>query len=118
MSAGNSHIVPKPVAAGSPFEDEPISLSHLFLIAGARAVLGTLGLLDDMATALLVGRFYQNHLVQKHSPEIALGLAQQWFGQVDTGRTLRRTLATLTPSPPLQQVVRPFYHLFTRAPFV
>lgn len=105
------------VAAGSPFEDEPISLATCFLIAGARAVLGTLWLVDDMATALLVGRFYQHHLVQKHSPEIALGLAQQWLRKL-TLADLAAELGDPTPPPPLQQVVRPFDHPLYWAPFV
>jgi CHAT domain-containing protein/tetratricopeptide (TPR) repeat protein len=73
--------------------DEVLGLPAGFLRAGAAAVIGTLWRVDDLATALLMIRFYELHLGtrttgSKRSPvpaARALRLAQQWLARVTAG---------------------------------
>jgi len=48
---------------------------------GAAGVLGTLWPVNDMATALLVSKFYDLHLVARLAPPAALRQAQLWLRQ-------------------------------------
>jgi len=105
------------VPAGTPFKDEPFSLATGFLIAGAQAVLGTLWRVDDLATALYVGRFYHHLLVDHHPLATALGQAQRWLREL-TLADVAAELGDETPPSPLWAVVRPFDHSLYWAPFV
>ncbi|MFE5923212.1 CHAT domain-containing protein [Streptomyces sp. NPDC056468] len=105
------------VPAGVPFKDEPLSLATGFLIAGAQAVLGTLWRVDDLATALYVGRFYHHLLVDRHPLATALGQAQRWLREL-TLADVAAELGDETPSAPLWAAVRPFDHSLYWAPFV
>jgi CHAT domain-containing protein len=56
-----------------------INLPGAFLAAGAAAVLGALWHSDEMATLLLVKKFYEFWTDGAHSPAQALGDAQAWL---------------------------------------
>jgi len=58
---------------------EFFGLSGGFLNAGARAVLGTLWPVDDLPTALLLGKFYQYYLEEKQDIHTALRQSQLWL---------------------------------------
>ncbi len=60
--------------------DEFIGLPGTFTALGAAGVLGTLWPVNDMATALLVAKFYDLHLAGKLAPPTALRRAQLWLG--------------------------------------
>ncbi|MFE0172261.1 CHAT domain-containing protein [Streptomyces sp. NPDC059002] len=105
------------VPAGSPFKDEPFSLATGFLTAGAHAVLGTLWRVNDLATALYVGRFYHHLLVDRHPLATALGQAQRWLREL-TLADIAAELGDETPPAPLWAAVRPFDHSLYWAPFV
>jgi CHAT domain-containing protein len=62
--------------------DEYVGLPAGFLQAGAAGVVSSLWSVDDMSTALLMIRFYENHLNQKQSPAEALRNAQLWLRDV------------------------------------
>jgi CHAT domain-containing protein len=49
------------------------------MMVGAAAVLGTLWPVDDLASTLLTGRFYELHLQKELSPPAALRQAQLWL---------------------------------------
>lgn len=59
--------------------DEYVGLPAGFLVAGAIAVIGSLWRVDDLATLLLMEKFYQNMLCNETSPPTALQQAQQWL---------------------------------------
>jgi CHAT domain-containing protein/tetratricopeptide (TPR) repeat protein len=59
--------------------DEPAGLSAAFFRAGAAGVLGSAWAVTDISTALLLGRFYQHHIVDGLSPAAALRAAQYWI---------------------------------------
>jgi CHAT domain-containing protein len=65
--------------------DGPLGFSQAFLTAGSRAVCLSLWKVDDTATALLMGRFYQNLLAerpgldQRMPKASALAEAKQWL---------------------------------------
>ena len=61
------------------FPDEYLGLPAGFLQAGTPAVIATLWAVDDLSTALLVGRFYRHHLVEGLDPATALRAAQRWL---------------------------------------
>jgi CHAT domain-containing protein len=61
--------------------DEFIGLPGTFTALGAAGVLGTLWPVNDMATALLVARFYDLHLGGRLAPPTALRRAQLWLRQ-------------------------------------
>ncbi len=61
--------------------DEFIGLPGTFTALGAAGVLGTLWPVNDMATALLVAKFYDLHLRDRLSPPTALRQAQLWLRQ-------------------------------------
>lgn len=68
-----------------------INLPGAFLAAGAAAVLGTLWHSDEMASLLLVQRFYELWTDGAHSPVQALGEAQSWL-MGSTANTLRASV--------------------------
>lgn len=59
--------------------DEFVGLPAAFIEVGAAGVLGTLWQVDDMATALLIAKFYDLHIGDNLSPATALKGAQQWL---------------------------------------
>lgn len=65
------------------FTDEYVGLPSAFLVAGARAVVCSLWLVDDLSTALLTIRFYEN-LTNLLSVHLALSEAQQWLRKATT----------------------------------
>ncbi|MET8760960.1 CHAT domain-containing tetratricopeptide repeat protein [Lentzea sp. NPDC004782] len=103
-------------APGNPFQDEPMSFATGFLVAGAGAVLGTLWLVDDLATALLSGRFYHHHLVDDLPLPVALGRAQRWLREL-TAADLAAELGEPS-SDPVHALIRPFEHPLYWASFV
>lgn len=114
---------------GNVFSDEPLSLAAGFLEAGARAILGTSWLVDDLATALLVGRFYQNYLVGDPAgpsgplpPPTALRRAQIWLRELTLADVARLFAAdgdgVQASGESLHDSIRPFDHPIYWAPFV
>jgi CHAT domain-containing protein len=59
--------------------DEFIGLPATFMQLGAAGVLATLWQVDDLATSLLMAKFYDLHLGQGMSPPSALKGAQSWL---------------------------------------
>ncbi|MEM7774210.1 MAG: CHAT domain-containing protein [Pseudomonadota bacterium] len=74
--------------------DEFIGMTGSFLAHGAACVLATLWPVDDRATALLIGRFYENHLGRNMRPAAALQSAQHWLRSA-TVYDLRAFLASV-----------------------
>jgi len=68
-----------------------INLPGAFLAAGAAAVLGALWHSDEMATLLLVKKFYEFWTDGAHSPAQALGDAQAWL-KSSTADTMRASV--------------------------
>ncbi len=58
--------------------DEYIGLPSGFLVAGSRAVVSSLWTVDDLSTALLMIKFYEN-LLKPMSLAVALNQAQFWL---------------------------------------
>jgi CHAT domain-containing protein len=58
--------------------DEYISLASGFILAGASSVVSSLWAVNDLSTALLMIRFYQN-LKQGETVPLALQHAQTWL---------------------------------------
>jgi CHAT domain-containing protein/tetratricopeptide (TPR) repeat protein len=88
--------------------DEFVGLPGTFIALGAAGVLGTLWPVSDAATALLIARFYELHLVGGLSPPTALRRAQAWLREASSedlasyarvaaarGRLERRRLADI-----------------------
>jgi CHAT domain-containing protein len=59
--------------------DEFVGLPATFMQLGAAGVLSTLWQVDDLATALLMAKFYDLHLDQNLAPATALKQAQVWL---------------------------------------
>jgi CHAT domain-containing protein len=59
--------------------DEFVGLPATFMQMGAAGVVSTLWQVDDMATALLISKFYDLHLRLGRRPAAALKLAQAWL---------------------------------------
>lgn len=59
--------------------DEFIGLPGTFTALGAAGVIGTLWPVSDVATALLMARFYELHMGQGLAPPTALSRAQKWL---------------------------------------
>ena len=59
--------------------EEFVGLPATFMELGAAGVLGALWQVDDMATALLMAKFYDLHMGQGLSPPAALKAAQAWL---------------------------------------
>jgi CHAT domain len=61
--------------------DEFIGLPSTFTALGASGVLGTLWPVSDVATALLIAKFYELHMGLGVAPPTALWRAQLWLRQ-------------------------------------
>lgn len=59
--------------------DEFVGLPATFMQLGAVGVLGTLWQVDDLATSLLMAKFYDLHLTERLAPPTALNRAQSWL---------------------------------------
>ena len=59
--------------------EEFVGLPATFLQLGAAGVVATLWQVDDLATSLLIAKFYELHLVEMLSPPTALKRAQAWL---------------------------------------
>lgn len=59
--------------------DEFVGLPGAFTTMGAAGVLGTLWPVSDVATALLMAKFYDLHMGEGSSPPTALARAQAWL---------------------------------------
>jgi CHAT domain-containing protein len=68
--------------------DEPTGLSGALHAAGARSVVASLWNVDDLATALLMGRFYEN-LKRSESATRENGVATKAFALAEAKRWLR-----------------------------
>jgi len=64
---------------GTRNPDEFVGLPSTFLQLGAAGVIGTLWQVDDVATALLMAKFYDLHLKDGVEPPTALIKAQRWL---------------------------------------
>lgn len=62
--------------------DEYLGIASGFLFAGTPAVISTLWAVNDLASALLIERFYQHHLQEGLTPATSLRLAQCWLRDV------------------------------------
>jgi CHAT domain-containing protein/tetratricopeptide (TPR) repeat protein len=71
--------------------DEHVGLPAGFLQAGAAAVISALWRVDDLATMLLMERFYRLHISEDETPATALRNAQRWLRDV-TNRELAQYL--------------------------
>lgn len=71
--------------------DEFISLSAGFLQIGAPGVISTLWGEGDLSTALLIMRFYHNHLNKNLPPAAALRQAQRWLRDLTLAEFERET---------------------------
>jgi CHAT domain-containing protein len=59
--------------------DEVVGFPSGFIQAGVPGVIGALWRVDDIATAVLLTRFYYYHLVEGSSPAVALHTSQKWL---------------------------------------
>ena len=59
--------------------DEFVGLPATFMQLGAAGVLGTLWQVDDLATSLLMAKFYDLHIAERLAPPTALNRAQAWL---------------------------------------
>lgn len=75
--------------------DEAMGMPTAFLYAGAGAVIGSLWVVNDCSTMLLMERFYRNYLNRKMKPIMALREAQLWLRSV-TRRELSDYLKSLS----------------------
>jgi CHAT domain-containing protein len=95
--------------------DEFLGLPAAFLRAGAAAVVSSLWLADDRGTALLMERFYRNHVKGGMPPPRALREAQVWLRTLtpeEVGRCaedLHRHVG-VRPAPAPGRVGLPFWH--------
>ena len=72
------------VVQGYKSIDEALGLATAFIAAGAAGVVSTLWEVDDLATALIVSKFYEGLLLEKISPTAALRRAQLWMRDADS----------------------------------
>jgi len=75
MSACESGIAD--VIVGSP--DEYVGLPAGFMLSGVPCVVSSLWPVDEVATSLLMERFYSNHIIRGMSAPSALQDAQHWI---------------------------------------
>ncbi len=71
---------------GLGLPDEFIGLLSGWLQAGAACVLASLWLVSDSATAAVMGKFYELHLLDRLEPGQAWWLAQRWLRRLPTWR--------------------------------
>lgn len=88
--------------SGSRLPEEVVNLPSAFLLARTASVVASLWTVPDLATALLMARFYASWSPAHGSPREALGQAQQWLR--DT--TNRAKLEFVRPLPESERVVR------------
>lgn len=69
--------------------DEYVGLPAGFLLAGAPAVVSTLWAVNDLSTALLMGRFYALLFDGRHDGAAALAEAQRWLRDVTAAELTR-----------------------------
>lgn len=74
------------IARGSP--DEYVGVPAGFLVAGVPCVISSLWAVPDISTALLLERFYYNHVSQAHDPCEALAEAQLWVRDLEVTEVL------------------------------
>ncbi len=79
--------------------DEYVGLPAGFLQAGAAGVVSSLWSVNDLSTALLMIRFYENHLQRSQPPAQALRAAQQWLRDA-TSAELAHTFAAYRAAAP------------------
>jgi len=65
--------------------EEYVGIPAGFLLAGAPCVVSSLWSVSDLSTALLMERFYRNHLVDKMDFAAALQEAQVWVRELNIG---------------------------------
>ena len=63
--------------------EEFVGLPATFLQIGAAGVLSSLWPVDDLATALLIAKFYDLHMHERLAPPTALKGAQAWLRELD-----------------------------------
>jgi CHAT domain-containing protein len=73
-------------ASRSP--DEFVGLPATFMQLGATGVIGSLWQVDDLATALLMAKFYDLHLDQGVAPPAALKQAQAWLREATKAQVI------------------------------
>ena len=76
--------------------DEFFGLGGAFAALGAAGVVGALWQVDDLATALLMTKFYERHVVASLPPPAALRAAQMWLRDTSR-RELEAFLGALQP---------------------
>lgn len=64
---------------------EYIGLPAGFLLSGAPCVVCALWPVPDLPSAMLLTRFYENHIAQRMDPVAALSAAQRWLGEQTVG---------------------------------
>ncbi len=62
--------------------EEYVGIPAGFLLAGVPCVVSSLWAVPDLSTALLIERFYRNHLIGKKDFAAALGEAQVWMREL------------------------------------
>jgi CHAT domain-containing protein len=73
------------------YADEHLGLPSAFLIAGANAVIASRWNVDDLATALMIGRLHVNLFTQRMGNSEALRAAQEWLREL-TAKQARELL--------------------------
>lgn len=68
--------------------DEFVGLPATFMQLGASGVIGSLWQVDDLATALLMAKFYDLHLDQGVAPPAALKRAQAWLREATKAQVM------------------------------
>lgn len=102
--------------------DEPMGLVRTFLRSGARAVLVTLWMVEDISARLLMEHFYTTLLAQQPSdPAAALRAAQRYLRRLQTAEIaewLARKGETLPDSLKAEPTAQPFANPIFWAPYV
>jgi CHAT domain-containing protein/uncharacterized protein YjbI with pentapeptide repeats len=104
--------------------DEYVGLPAGFLLAGAPAVVSTLWAVNDLSTALLMGRFYALLFDGKHDAAAALNVAQRWLRNVTAGELTRRfadeeeAVLAGAPSAAVEAIAASFTRFARQAPAV
>lgn len=102
--------------------DEPMGLVRTFLRAGARAVLVTLWMVEDISARLLMEHFYTTLLTQQpRDPATALRAAQRYLRRLHTAEItewLARKGETLPESLKAEPTAQPFANPIFWAPYV
>ena len=82
-----------------------LSLPAAFIAAGAAAVLGTFWHTDELATLLLLTRFYEVWVDEGRNPAEALGLAQEWLMTTQAAQFRDKLAPQVLASPAAQALV-------------